>query len=680
MQTNENTKKRILGLLGNWVRRMTPELHWQADAPELCYYGDGSNGWGVQTNQKAFAAFAVYGAQTGDADALRCALGMLRYSLRTHHTGDYPLTSPDVPRWGRTWISILGLERMMCGIEAIDACLIADDRARLQKLLRDEADHQLTVPVIAGFDRVSNKPESNWWNGALLLRVALCDPDAPHAAQYREKAADFLANAISVPSDAQSGDDVDGKPGSERFVGANFTESYGLNHHGYLNIGYMVITLSQLAMLHFSLKRRRVAPPEYIYRHSIALWQLVKSLIFPDGRLCRIGGDTRVRYCYCQDYLLPVLGWAADYLGEDVSGWMAGWCALLEQECRYNGDGSFLKKRVELFREHSPLYYTRLESDRAVSLAFVLQYGCKPADRIPPVPLADWHDDAFGACFTRNDRRMAAFTWCGGEGPTGLCVPVADSSMAEWQANLNSTAAGDGAFRNPMAETYKIHAFPGGFITAGWYHIHEELLLTEQADCEDIMRVQLVFAALPDGATVVTMQRGTACKNMHTRAVWPLRLLIPNDVFNQFRRDYDWAPDRCAVSIDGKLTLQSLDGQPFTLHRPPYRQIGLHISAKFAPYQERGMLHCDEWVIAPKTEPQFYEKDTELFTIGAMLTVGGAQPVPEAMHTVPGTTLWSVVVRGQDGLDYRIVWNPASEAQTFSNMEIPGADGVCIRI
>ena len=63
-----------------------------------------------------------------------------------------------------------------------------------------------------------------------------------------------------------------------------------------------------------------------------------------------------------------------------------------------------------------------------------------------------------------------------------------------------------------------------------------------------------------------------------------------------------------------------------------------------------------------------------------MLTVGGAQPVPEAMHTVPGTTLWSVVVRGRDGLDYRIVWNPASEAQTFSNMEIPGADGVCIRI
>ena len=35
MQTNENAEKRILGLLGNWVRRMTPELHWQADAQDL---------------------------------------------------------------------------------------------------------------------------------------------------------------------------------------------------------------------------------------------------------------------------------------------------------------------------------------------------------------------------------------------------------------------------------------------------------------------------------------------------------------------------------------------------------------------------------------------------------------------------------------------------------------------
>ena len=162
MQTNENTEKRMSDLLGRWVRRIMPELHWAADAPELCWYGNGSNGWGVQTNQKAFAAFAVYGARTGEAEILRCAIGMLRYSLRTHCTGDYPLTSPDAPRWGRTWISILGLERMMCGIEAIDACLTADDRARLQTLLRDEADYQLTVPVIAGFDQVSNKPESNW--------------------------------------------------------------------------------------------------------------------------------------------------------------------------------------------------------------------------------------------------------------------------------------------------------------------------------------------------------------------------------------------------------------------------------------------------------------------------------------------------------------------------------------
>ena len=42
----------------------------------------------------------------------------------------------------------------------------------------------------------------------------------------------------------------------------------------------------------------------------------MKSCIYSDGRLLRIGGDSRVRYCYCQDYLLPVLSMAADLWGE----------------------------------------------------------------------------------------------------------------------------------------------------------------------------------------------------------------------------------------------------------------------------------------------------------------------------------------------------------------------------
>ena len=34
---------------------------------------------------------------------------------------------------------------------------------------------------------------------------------------------------------------LDGKPVSEWFMGANFFPNYALDHHGYLNVGYMVI-------------------------------------------------------------------------------------------------------------------------------------------------------------------------------------------------------------------------------------------------------------------------------------------------------------------------------------------------------------------------------------------------------------------------------------------------------
>ena len=42
-----------------------------------------------------------------------------------------------------------------------------------------------------------------------------------------------------------------GKPVREWHVGANFFPNYALDHHGYLNVGYMVICVCNAAMLHF---------------------------------------------------------------------------------------------------------------------------------------------------------------------------------------------------------------------------------------------------------------------------------------------------------------------------------------------------------------------------------------------------------------------------------------------
>ena len=62
-----------------------------------------------------------------------------------------------------------------------------EDRAALRRMFLSEADFLLTgYPVRAGLVE-NNRPESNMWNGALLLRCALEYPDAPNAALYEEQ-------------------------------------------------------------------------------------------------------------------------------------------------------------------------------------------------------------------------------------------------------------------------------------------------------------------------------------------------------------------------------------------------------------------------------------------------------------------------------------------------------------
>lgn len=64
-----------------------------------------------------------------------------------------------------------------------------------------------------------------------------------------------------MPSDEQSEDVVDGYKVKDLFVGANMYENYACDHHNYMNVGYMVICLSNIAMLYFSYKSAGVKPP-----------------------------------------------------------------------------------------------------------------------------------------------------------------------------------------------------------------------------------------------------------------------------------------------------------------------------------------------------------------------------------------------------------------------------------
>jgi len=135
----KSIQNEYLDMLRPWAEAMKPYLFTPPDRPELTYFGDGTNGWGVQTNQKAFAAYAVLAAMPGgEPKWLDTALALLRYSLESHIEGSYHLTGGEDVRWGHTWISVLGIERMMHGVEAIWDHLTEADRVEaLQEAMPD---------------------------------------------------------------------------------------------------------------------------------------------------------------------------------------------------------------------------------------------------------------------------------------------------------------------------------------------------------------------------------------------------------------------------------------------------------------------------------------------------------------------------------------------------------------
>ncbi|CAG7626239.1 hypothetical protein ACFQI7_14255 [Paenibacillus allorhizosphaerae] len=644
--TNDTTQIYI-SLLQKWVNGARKHVIYFPDRPELACYGTGEDTWGVQTNQKALAAFATVAAdprfEAAAAGISRwelqeLALRMLRYSLQSHIEGDYHCT--DNASWGHTWISVLGLERMMHGVDALSPLLQDADKTLLRKVLLSESDWLLDhYPIVGGLLAKDghNKPESNLWNGAFMLRMLAMYTDCPRAEAYREKALGFLINGISVPSDAHDETVMDGKKIADRFVGANFFDTLSLNHHGYLNVGYMVICLSNMAMLHFMYRSKGIQAPEALYHHMKELWDVVKLCTFEDGRLLRIGGDTRVRYTYCQDYVLPVWHMIGDVLGDpDCARFEEGWLKQIELETVRNGDGTFLSERCGPLEQASPLYYTRLESDRAVALSMGLAWkrlvrggtggwkeeagaaletagkeqACASSPIVRDSSGLGWQDAYHGAYVHRSAKRDASWVWESAEKPQGLCLPAGASDMAEWRENLSPRLRGLGKVTEQRLEKHDGTMFDGGFITWGSTLVQTQGLMAEGQKDHPIARSAIACAALPDATHMIVIQYATAARRTYVHEVKGLNLLMPNDLFNGSERTYYWASGQAVlqgagsaeetirtgsrwVNVDDRLGIVAVYGtEGLSIHRPGRRQIGL--KEKLVTAGSTGMLYADE--------------------------------------------------------------------------------------
>ncbi len=623
-----------LSVLERWPASAAKYLYTPPGRPEFRCYGTGYNNWGVQTQQKAFSAFAVLAADPAFSNnktgmhsdkLLDISMRMLRFSLESHIEGNYACL--DGTKWGHTWISTLGLERMMHGIDAIREHLSDYDRELLKKVMLSESNwlvdfYHRGKPEEKGKIKAgtveNNDPESNIWNGAHLLRTAMMYPDEPRAGEYYGKGVRFLVNGISVPSDEHCKDVVEGKPVSEWFAGANFFESFSLNHHGYLNVGYMVICLSNLAMLHFSYRLAGKQVPSFLYRHVRSLWNLVKLCTFPDGRLCRIGGDTRIRYCYCQDYCVPAWLMMEDLYGDpDCIGFEKDWLDTVTGEMKACGDGSFLSARCGYLASVSPLYYTRLESDRAATLSMgaywrrMLKIAHGFAEAASEPPTGTWHDEYHGACMQRGRERIASFCWRAAQPPQGLCLPVNRSNLAEWRWNCAGNITGLGRKNYHKLLKHEEHIFKGGFITFGQTDILSEDFIAEGQNSEITGKHSIVFTSLPDDGTVIVMQRCIAPNRTYINEIKGLLYNVSNDLFNEGKRKY-YSEEGCYESrgcrgseetvelnsrwmnIDDCLGIVGAYGsERFTIYRPGMRQAGLKLSLYESKIIETG-LWADE--------------------------------------------------------------------------------------
>lgn len=709
-----SVKNRYLRLLEQWMKGAEPYLYECPDRPELMCYGTGENTWGVQTNQKAFAAFAMlathpeYDAERAGYSretVLNIALRLLRYCLYTHKEGNYLCS--DGTAWGHTWISVLGTERMMHGVEALTPHMTEEDRAQLRRVMISESDWLLDhYEIVAGLYAKdgNNKPESNLWNGAFLYRTAEMYPDNPRAAAYKEKGTVFLLNSISIPEDAGCGEVIDGQQVSDCYVGANFFSSYGLNHHGYLNVGYMAICLSNMAMLHFAYRSKGTQPPQSLYRHGMELWNLVKACTFPDGRLLRIGGDTRVRYTYCQDYVIPIWHMIADLTGDpDCARFEEGWLEQMESEMDASGDGTFLSYRCKALRDASPLYFTRLESDRACALSMGLAwrdiaYG-EAADghaeavrqmavsaETPPsdsLQAGAWHDEYHGAYLQRGERRIASWVWDSAEKPQGLCLPPESSDMAEWRENLAGRIHGLGQTSNQVPEKHAGCSFPGGFLTWGRSIVHTKTLMAEGQKDEQIARSRIVSAALPDDVHMVVLQHAVALRQRtFLREVKGLNLMVPNDVFNDNHRTYYYENGKLLVhgygsaednvrtgsrwlNVDGKLGVIAVYGtDEMTIHRPGQRQVGMSDGAKTQGHERT--LYADELCGPCTLQLHSAAGNDTILDTGYVLQSGeghrrtaqyAASEQLLAMLASPSAHLRGVRVQGADGQMYIVAAN-----------------------
>ena len=653
-------------------------FHLSAENPQTGWYGINTcDSWMIQSNLNiagALLALAEEPELPGSSlshDELRSyALKIFRNVLQTHKVGGK--NGPEGKCWGNTWISVLGLERMAHTFDILRKYLNDEEKELFDRLCHSEADFLLadTFPVLAGIDAFErkNKPESNIWNGSFLFRTALDFPSHPNASAWKNKATRFLLNGISIPGDRISRELFAGMPLSTWHTGPNFTENFSLDHHGYLNVGYMVICLSNMAYLEFLYRSRGIPAPPETYFHARDLWNVLRNFIAPDGRLLRIGGDTRSRYTYCQVYLLPALDFVINVLKDpEAETLLTNLLEMMASEQQDNPDGGFYSSRLAPMRQTSNFYYSRIESDPPAVLAYLLtskRYAAplSPVRALPPRPERfEWSDDFHRAAVIRTQESFRSFVHRANSGMCALCVPPESSDMAEWTGNMT----GNFGFREKGEKlSTAIRRFDGGFITDTRGMVWENKPYGEGETPHPILNIRFTTAALPDGRSMICRERAFLLRDYSFGGTWKaMRFFIPNDRFNSFKRVYITGEKE--FLLEGKAEadeiIETASGQLVCDGKLTWTALSPHTFKIFRSRKQNVLLNCGLSSLTADTITLAYSGPTEILPAGSVLfdTAWAVSVSGVPLQIVPGTTMSGSAlpeVRAADHSVYKLLW------------------------
>ncbi|MBQ2630789.1 MAG: glycoside hydrolase family 88 protein, partial [Kiritimatiellae bacterium] len=487
-------------------------------------------------------------------------------------------------------------------------------------------------------------------------------PDLADAAALLEKSAKLMLNGLSSPADSYE----------NWFVGANFSRNWALDHHGYMNVGYMYECLSNIAFLYFDcLERGRKVPPELMH-NAEELWRVCKRLTFPDGRICRIGGDTRSRYTYCQ--LFAMQGWllaAHAFKDEDAVRFEREYLAKMFAEQAANADGSYFGTRLGNVRDASFYYYSRLEADALLAVSTSLHWH-----RRHKFPSAEggvdvsrteaWRDEGEHAIFLRGPRslRSAAFRSQAGFGQRGrmpniVCAPTDRSDLAEWSANLVGMVGlqneDDGWSGTPdkwpdgaVGERFYRDAGGEAFEQVFSAPVEEGAAFGEGEHGDGVGTRRMEIHAVGDGTTMAIRDRVEISRVIQLEHGWSAgRLVIPAPLPGCKERVYAGLGTRCAT-VDDALSIISVNGGSVSIRR------GMDIAFN-RPGAQR-LMHplvsdkADELRVAAFDGPMLAEPGSVLYD-AVYIVVAGADAA--AARKVAESAAWDgsrLAFTGTDGV------------------------------